>query len=98
MRRRLLGLSGIKAVFKDDHLSLATKRSVYMVCVLSVFLYGCETWVLLRRDMNGFHHRCICTVLGITITRGSGTSILFLYFQCFGLGAVQEVGTSVFKL
>ena len=26
--RRLLGLSGIKAIFKDDHLSLATTREV----------------------------------------------------------------------
>ena len=71
MRRRLLGLSG-RLSFKDDHLSLATKRSVYRACVLSVLLYGCETWVLLRRDvkrLNGFHHRCIRTVLGITNQR-----------------------------
>ena len=58
-----------RAVFKDAHLSVATKRSVYRVCVLSVLLYGSECWIPLRKDLkklNSFHHRCVRTVLGIT--------------------------------
>ena len=58
-----------RAVFLDSHLSLATKRSIYRACVLSVLLYGSECWVPLRRDvkkLNSFHHRCIRTILGIT--------------------------------
>ena len=58
-----------QAVFKDSNLDITTKRRVYQTCVLSVLLYGSECWVPLRRHLkrlNGFHHRCICTVLGIT--------------------------------
>ena len=60
-----------RAVFKDAHLSVATKRSVYRACVLSVLLYGSECWVPLRKDLkklNSFH-RCVRTVLGITNQR-----------------------------
>ena len=62
----------IRAVFKDAHLTVATKRHVYGACVLSVLLYGNECWVPLRRDLsrlNSFHHRCVCMVLGITSQR-----------------------------
>ena len=61
-----------RAVFKDAHLSVATKRSVYRACVLSVLLYGSECWIPLRSDLkklNSFHHRCVRTVLGITNRR-----------------------------
>ena len=57
------------AVFKDNNLSIKTKRAVYQACVLSVLLYGSECWVPLRRDikrLNAFHHRCIRSILGIT--------------------------------
>ena len=58
-----------QAVFKDAHLSINTKGKVYQACVLSVLMYGGECWTPLRKHlkkMNTFHHRCICTVLGIT--------------------------------
>ena len=58
-----------RAVFKDRHLSLRTKRRVYQTCVLPVLLYGSECWMPLRRhlaQLNTFHHRCIRAVLGIT--------------------------------
>ena len=58
-----------KSVFMDKNLSLATKRTVYNACVLSVLLYGSECWVPLRmheRRINSFHHRCIRIVLGIS--------------------------------
>ena len=43
------------------------KRRVYQACVLSVLLYGSESWVLLRkhsRKLDSFHHRCIRIILG----------------------------------
>ena len=46
-----------------------TKRQVYQACVLSVLLYGSESWTLLRRHLNrlnAFHHRCVHNILGIT--------------------------------
>ena len=61
-----------RAVFKDSNLSVKTKRSVYGACLMSVLLYGRECWVPLRRDLkklNSFHHKCVCTVLGITNQR-----------------------------
>ena len=61
-----------KAVFTNTNHSLTTKRQVYHACVLSVLQYGAECWILLRKHLkwlNAFHHRCICTVLGITSMR-----------------------------
>ena len=58
-----------KPVFDDENLSLSTKRKVYNACVLSVLLYGSETWTLLRKHvkrLDGFHHKCVRTVLRIT--------------------------------
>ena len=40
--------------------------------MLLVLLYGSECWASLRKDLkkvNSFHHRCVCTVLGITNQR-----------------------------
>ena len=58
-----------KAVFQDKNLSLMTKRKIYQSCVLTVLLYGAESWIPLRRHvikLNAFHHRCIRSILGIT--------------------------------
>ena len=57
------------AVFNDRNLNVNTKRQVYQACVLSVLLYGSESWTLLRRHLNrlnAFHHRCVRNILGIT--------------------------------
>ena len=44
-----------QAVFKDDNLSVATKRKVYQSCVLSVLLYGAECWTPLRRHIRNLN-------------------------------------------
>ena len=47
----------------DDHgIRLDTKVAVYKAAVLTVLLYGCETWVLYRRHvakLDQFHMRCL---------------------------------------
>jgi len=47
----------------DDHgIRLDTKVTVYKAAVLTVLLYGCETWVLYRRHvakLDQFHMRCL---------------------------------------
>ena len=56
-------------VFKNKHLSLATKRAVYRAVVLAVLLYGAETWTMKAvhtSRLNSFHNRCIRTILGVT--------------------------------
>jgi hypothetical protein len=58
-----------RAVFKDRNPTTNTKRQVYQACVLPVLLYGSGCWTPLRKHLkrlDGFHHRCIRTVLGIT--------------------------------
>ena len=57
------------AIFQSRQLSVAIKREVYHVMVLSALLYGAETWTVkadsLRR-MRGFHNRCIRSMLGVS--------------------------------
>jgi len=47
----------------DDHgIKLNTKVAVYKAAILTVLLYGCETWVLYRRQiskLDQFHMRCL---------------------------------------
>ena len=47
----------------DDHgIRLDTKISVYVTVVLTILLYGCETWTLYRhniRKLHQFHMRCL---------------------------------------
>lgn len=57
-----------KPVFNNRDLKLETKRKIYQACVLSVLLYGSESWTPLRRDLrrlDSFHHRCVRNILGI---------------------------------
>ena len=58
-----------KSVFCDKVLSTATKRHVYRAAVLSVLLYGAETWALKAKEarkLNSFHNRCVRSILGVT--------------------------------
>ena len=58
-----------RPIFQDRNLSVATKRQVYRAVVVSVLLYGAETWTLKAqhvRRLNSFHNRCIRTILGVT--------------------------------
>ena len=41
-------------VFKNEDLSLATKRAVHRAVILAVLLYGAETWM-----MKAVHKRCL---------------------------------------
>jgi len=53
---------------------------VYMACVVSVLLYGCETWTAYRhqeRRLNAFHMRCLRSTLGLSWKdRVPNTSVL----------------------
>ena len=56
-------------VFRDTSLTVATKRHLYTACVLSVLLYGAESWAPLRHDLDlldNFHHRCIRSILCVS--------------------------------
>ena len=56
-------------VFRDNNLSLATKRLVYKAVVLATLLYGSETWTTKRdavRKLEVFHNMCLRGILGIS--------------------------------
>ena len=56
-------------VFLNCTLSTDTKRAVYKAVVVSILLYGAETWTLKAPDvrrLNSFHNRCVRTILGVT--------------------------------
>ena len=56
-----------KPVFNNR--DIETKCRIYQACVLSMLLYGSESWTPLRRDLrrlDSSHHRCIRNILGIS--------------------------------
>lgn len=58
-----------KRVWNNKQLSICTKVRVYDACVLSVLLYGAETWPTYRRQesrLSAFHTRCLRSILGVT--------------------------------
>jgi len=68
-------------VWKRTGLSLQTKIRLYNALVISVLLYGSETWTLLKADerrLEAFHVNCQRRILGIRwfhfVTNASVTS------------------------
>ncbi len=58
-----------RAVFQNRKLSLETKRRVYQAAVLSVLLYGAESWAIKIksvRRLTSFHNRCVRSMMGVT--------------------------------
>jgi hypothetical protein len=58
-----------KRVWKNRHLSIRTKVRIYEACVLSVLLYGAESWAMYRPQeskLSAFHTRNLCFILGKT--------------------------------
>ena len=58
-----------KPIFQNTKLSLATKHSVYCAAVLTVWLYGAETWNIKAEYMkclNTLYNRCVRTILRVT--------------------------------
>ena len=57
-----------KRVWSNKSLTLRTKLNVYHACVLSILLYGAETWTTYCKQelkINCFHLRCLRTILGM---------------------------------
>ena len=58
-----------RPVFRDNNLTLATKRTVFEACVLSLLLYASECWVPLQADiakLSSFYMRCLRTIMGVS--------------------------------
>ena len=63
-------------IFNNPILSIPIKRAVYRATVVSVLMYGAETWTLRAenvRHLTAFHNRCVRTILGVTAGFSSGS-------------------------
>ena len=55
--------------WRNKHLTIRTRARIYECCVVSVLLYGAETWTTYARHekkLNAFHMRCLRSLLGVT--------------------------------
>ena len=53
----------------QKNLNLKTKLNLYNSLVLSILLYGSETWTIYATEMsrlNAFHQRCLRKIIGVT--------------------------------
>ena len=60
----------LRHLWKNRHISIATKSRVYQTSVRSVLLYGCETWPLNQcheNQLQVFENRCLRQILKISI-------------------------------
>ena len=58
----------LKDIWRAKHIVVALKISIFKIAVLSVFFYGCETWILTRqmeKEIDGFGTNCLRIILGI---------------------------------
>ncbi|XP_045503538.1 uncharacterized protein LOC123700381 [Colias croceus] len=56
-------------VWRNKHLTVKTKMIVFQASILSILLYGAETWTSYakqERRLNSFYMRCLRKILGIT--------------------------------
>ena len=67
----LLVIKLYNRLWQMHEIKLTTKVAVYKAVVLSVLLYGCESWTLLRRNLKSlesFHLRSLLRICGIQWT------------------------------
>jgi hypothetical protein len=58
----------LKDIWRAEHIQLHLKIGIYKTAVLSILLYGCETWTMTKQmdiEINGFHTNCLRIILGI---------------------------------
>ena len=58
-----------ESIFQNNILSITTKRMVYRAAVLSILLYGVETWAIkanILRRLDVFHNHCVGSILGVS--------------------------------
>ena len=61
-------MHSMNKVWRQTRLQLQTKLRLYQTCILSILLYGSETWTLLQEDLwelEVFHMRSLHMILWI---------------------------------
>lgn len=62
-------MARLNRIWRRKNISFATKFKLYRSLVVSIFLYGCETWTLLaesERKIQAFENKCLRRLLGIS--------------------------------
>ncbi|XP_072039417.1 uncharacterized protein [Amphiura filiformis] len=61
-------LANLKPIWRDKNISMAARMSLLRALVISVFLYGCETWTLnaeMEKRINAFEMNCMRRLLQV---------------------------------
>ena len=59
-----------RKVFRSRIVSRSTKVCVFRVMVISILLYGAETWVVTQQDLrrlHAFQMKCLRDIVGVTL-------------------------------
>ena len=81
-------------VWDVRQLTLHTKLRVYRACVLSVLLYGSETWTItypLMRKLKAFHMLCLRKICGVTRWMQQTRSITNERILALGVPSIDNI-------
>lgn len=70
IRQATAAFASMKKLLQDQKLSNKMRVRSYEATVLNILLFGCESWALKaedRRRLEVFHHRCLRSMLRISI-------------------------------
>ncbi|XP_078578087.1 uncharacterized protein LOC144863003 [Branchiostoma floridae x Branchiostoma japonicum] len=62
-------MARLSRIWKSNNISFSVKFKLYKTLVVSILLYGCETWTLLaatERKIRAFEMRCLRKLLHIS--------------------------------
>ena len=62
-------MSRLKTIWKSNNIHLTTKMKLYKTLVLSILLYGCESWTLtaeMQRKLQAFENKSYRRMLNVT--------------------------------
>lgn len=65
----MAAMARLSRIWKSSNISFTTKYRLYQSLVVSILLYGCETWTLLadsERRIMAFETKCLRKLLGIS--------------------------------
>lgn len=63
-------MGALQFYWKRAEIELWEKAFIYKVCVLTILLWGAETWAFTttnKKRLGVFHHRSVRVILGISI-------------------------------
>ena len=87
-----------RSIFSSSEVDLPAKREVYVAMVLSILLYGSESWCLTQKlwsKLRSFHRRCVRIMCGISMWHTQHCRITTA--QCLQLSQLRSVETYVVR-